>query len=159
MQPQASSRKRPAPGNSPLVQQQAAYQYPPVPESTDFTNENFLDFSNQYSNNSAYTDPTVVNNNAYTGNLNGTQADSYNAGIAQPGSTDLVRRSRGQQQQQLATRNNQQEQWNGGLDGGSGPVMDDDEDEQALNMKIQMAKQDAQGKRKTIPPFVQKLSR
>ena len=34
-----------------------------------------------------------------------------------------------------------------------------EEDEQELDMKVQLAKRDAQGKRKQIPPFVQKLSR
>ena len=34
-----------------------------------------------------------------------------------------------------------------------------EEDEAELDMKVQAAKRDAQGKRKQIPPFVQKLSR
>jgi heat shock transcription factor len=35
----------------------------------------------------------------------------------------------------------------------------DEEDEQDLDVKVALAKKDAQGKRKQIPPFVQKLSR
>lgn len=35
----------------------------------------------------------------------------------------------------------------------------EDDDEQDLDRKVQLAKRDAQGKRKQIPPFVQKLSR
>jgi heat shock transcription factor len=35
----------------------------------------------------------------------------------------------------------------------------DDENEQELEKKVALAKRDAQGKRKQIPPFVQKLSR
>jgi heat shock transcription factor len=72
----------------------------------------------------------------------------YNTMAVPTSSTDLVRRGR--------VQNGQQEQWVGA----SNLVgQNQEEDEEDLETKVALAKRDAQGKRKQIPPFVQKLSR
>ncbi|KAK5134827.1 hypothetical protein LTR08_006059 [Meristemomyces frigidus] len=159
MQLPAGSRKRAVPGASPLVQQQPAPQQPPypyqqLPENPDF---NQFDFAQPFNADQAYSDPTfAASNNDFAYLQNTSQAPAYGnnlAPIAAP-STDLVRRSRNQQI--AVPQVPPQEQWNGGA--GNMEVRVQDEDEQELDMKVQLAKRDAQGKRKQIPPFVQKLS-
>ncbi|KAK5112667.1 hypothetical protein LTR85_011178 [Meristemomyces frigidus] len=160
MQQAAGSRKRPAPGTSPMPQQQPtppmpAYPYQQIPENPDFGN---FDFSQPYNPDQTFSDPAfAVGNNDFAYLQNTAQAPAYGSTPALPTapSTDLVRRTRNQQ---LATQQvpQQQEQWNGGT--GNMPGQGDEETEQDLDMKVQLAKRDAQGKRKQIPPFVQKLS-
>lgn len=130
-----------------------------LPDTTDFTN---FDFSNPMPTgledpNSAFN----VNNN-FNYALNNAQPPIYGGNnIAQPvSSTELVRRS---QNQQLAPQTRvQPDQWNG-LGSTNAQVQNadqvDDEDEQELDRRVALAKKDAQGKRKNILPFVQKLSR
>jgi heat shock transcription factor len=98
--------------------------------------------------------------------LNASQAPSYSGNLAPVApSTDLVRRARNHQLQPQVTQ--QQEQWNGSYNtNNSGnnnnanmSGQNDDENEQELEKRVALAKRDAQGKRKQIPPFVQKLSR
>ena len=72
-----------------------------------------------------------------------------------PTSQELVRRTRNQQ---LAPQNGQQELWNG-YNNNNMTGQHDDEDEAELERRVAAAKKDAQGKRKQIPPFVQKLRR
>lgn len=126
------------------------YQYQPYTDNTDVTNFNFP-YEQTFSDASAFDG----NNFAYT--LNAAQPPQYGApqhASAAP-STDLVRRS--QNQQLVRPANGQQEQqWNGFGTVGS-PA--EEEDEQDLDTKVALAKKDAQGKKKQIPPFVQKLSR
>ncbi|TKA31115.1 hypothetical protein B0A50_02084 [Salinomyces thailandicus] len=162
MQSQAPSRKRPAPGASPLVQQQPtppqpAYSYQQIPENADFTN---FDFSQPYNpdQSQTFTDPIFTPNNDFSYLQNSSQPPTFGSNPAAPAppSTDLVRRPRSQH---LAVPGGgqQQEQWNGaGFGGMSG--LNENEYEQDLDRKVQLAKRDAQGKRKQIPPFVQKLS-
>lgn len=155
LQNAANTRKRPAPGASPMVQQpamqqQQPYHYQQLPDNTDFSN---FDFSNPLPTDQTYSDPSAFETNNFSYGLNTSQPPTYGSNLAPVPSTELVRRTRNQQ---LAPQNGQQEQWNG-YGNMSGQV--DDEDEQDLDMKVALAKKDAQGKRKQIPPFVQKLSR
>ena len=159
MQQAMASRKRAAPGASPMVQQQPtppqpSYQYAPppqqVPESNDFSN---FDFSQpMFSADQGFpTDPTVGDSSNFSASaMNASQLPTYGS---LPQSTDLVRRTRNQQ---IAPPG--QEQWNGSAFSNT-HARNEEEDEQDLDMKVAMAKRDAQGKRKQIPPFVQKLSR
>ncbi|KAI7339909.1 hypothetical protein KC354_g17295 [Hortaea werneckii] len=161
MQSQAQSRKRPAPGTSPMVQQQPtppqpAYSYQQMSENPDFSN---FDFSQHFNPDQSqnFNDPIFSPNNDFAYLQNTSQPAAYGGNVTAPASasTDLIRRPRGQQ---LAVPGSaqQQEQWNGGFGGMNG--QNEDDDEQDLDRKVQLAKRDAQGKRKQIPPFVQKLS-
>lgn len=160
MQPSAASRKHPAPGTSPMQQStplEPAYQFQPLPpENPDFSN---FDFSQPFNPDQTFADPSLATDNDFSYLQNTAQPPAYGNNLtpAPPPSTDLVRRAH---HQQLAPQNGQQqqEQWNAGY-GGNMNVQAADEEEQELDMKVQLAKRDAQGKRKQIPPFVQKLSR
>ena len=68
-------------------------------------------------------------------------------------SNELVRRA---PNNQLAPPDNTQETW---VDFGDGSNQNEVQEEQELGQRVAQAKQEAQGKRKQIPPFVQKLSR
>ena len=155
MQRNPSNRKRAAPGASPMMQQpgaQSAFDYSQLPQNTDFGN---FDFS-QYPIDQSFQDPSLSDPNAFAAGLNASQAPAYGNSLAPVApSTDLVRRARNHQLAPQATQ--QQDQWNGGYNNMSG--QNDDENEQELEKKVALAKRDAQGKRKQIPPFVQKLSR
>lgn len=130
---------------------QSAFDYSQVPQNNDFSNFDFTQFPLDQS----YQDPSLNDPNPYAAAINGSQAPTYGSSLAPvTPSTDLVRRSRNNQ---LAPHTAPQENWNGyntSTMHGSG-----DEDEQELERKVALAKKDAQGKRKQIPPFVQKLSR
>ena len=156
MQRTPQSRKRPAPGAEPIMQQptvpQANYDYSQqIPQNSDYGN---FDFS-QFANDQAFPDPATLDlTNPAAAYLNAGTPAQYPSNL-QP-STDLVRRSRNQQ---LAPQNGQQEQWNGQYNMADGRPAPYEENEQDLAEKVHLAKRDAQGKRKQIPPFVQKLSR
>lgn len=127
-----------------------------MPENADFNN---FDFSQPFNSDQTFSDPAfAASNNDFSYLQNTSQAPPYGSNLAPAAtpSTDLVRRTRNQQ---LAPPqgSQQQEQWNGGTPTMNGRA--DEETEQELDMKVQLAKRDAQGKRKQIPPFVQKLSR
>jgi heat shock transcription factor len=152
MQNTSPNRKRPAPGASPMMQQpiqQNPYQYP-MPDNNDFTN---FDFSNPLPGDQTFSQPSAFDSNDFSYNLNAAQPPTYGGNLNAQPSTELVRRARNQQ---LAPQNGQQELWNG-VNNMTGQY--DDEDEAELERKVADAKKDAQGKRKQIPPFVQKLSR
>lgn len=130
---------------------QTAFDESQMPQNLDFSNFDFTQFPIDQS----YQDASLSDANIYANAINGSQAPTYGSNLtAVTPSTDLVRRTRNNQ---LAPHSAQQEQWNGyntSTMQGSG-----DEDEQELERKVALAKKDAQGKRKQIPPFVQKLSR
>jgi heat shock transcription factor, other eukaryote len=132
--------------------QQPNYQY--APDNTDYSN---YDFSQPFNSDNTFAElPQDGNQLPYL--QNAAQAPAYGSNLtaAPAPSTDLVRRARNQPV--VAQNGRAQEQWNnGGF--GSMAAPSNDEDEQDLEMKVAMAKRDAQGKRKQIPPFVQKLSR
>lgn len=163
MQQSVGSRKRQAPGTSPLAQQQSmtpqnSYYQQPVPENTaDFNNANF-DFSTSFAD-SSFAPPALDENNQFAATFDSAQPQTLTASAP---STDLVRRAKNQQ---LATAGggNQisgahQEGWNGtGYNNMTGNGQEESETE--LEAKVALAKREASGKRKQIPPFVMKLSR
>ena len=122
-----------------------------MPDTTDFSN---FDFSNLPADQS-YSDPSTFDSNNFSYNLNAAQQPSYGSNLNAQPSQELVRRARNQQL--AAPQNGQQEMWNGYNN--NVPVQYEDEDENELDRRVAAAKKDAQGKRKQIPPFVQKLSR
>lgn len=156
--PQGGSRKRPAPGASPLMQQQSQTAMQFSSKSPQLSNEQFLRWGQnpQSTESSAYPDPTA----SYTPNIYGGSTQQQGVPAAQP--NQIARRPTNQQ---LVTRgrtfnNTNSDQWSGLGDGSPQPTVeawvnnDGDLEQQAL-----IAKRDAQAKRKPIPPFVQKLSR
>ncbi|KAK4621716.1 Heat shock factor protein 2 [Fulvia fulva] len=154
MQQSVPTRKRQPPGASPTVQQpmtptpQYPYQHQ-ISDTTDF-NPNF-DFPN-FPTDQSHVD-SVIDTNNYSTALNTQQPQTYGNNIPQAPSTDLVRRN--PNQQLAAPPIAQQEQWNGDFSN----MAAQDESEQELEAKVARAKMgDAHGKRKQIPPFVQKLS-
>ncbi|KAK1066850.1 Heat shock transcription factor [Friedmanniomyces endolithicus] len=159
MQQSTASHKRAATRASPAaieqqqILQQQAYQSQQQPEISDF---NPYDYSHPYSAEQPFQDAPAIaldgNNFSYLHNTS--QIPTYGSDLVPAPSTDLVRRARNQQ---LATQNGQQpEHWNGGYSGMNGQAYE--EDEQELAVRVSSAKKDAQGKKKSIPPFVQKLS-
>ena len=156
MQQSVPTRKRQPAGASPMVQQpvtptppQFPYQHQ-ISDTADF-NPTF-DF-NTFPADQSYVD-SVIDTNNYSTALNTQQPQTYGNSLPQAPSTDLVRRNRNQQL--AAPSNVQQELWNGDF----GNMAAQDESEQELEAKVARAKMgDAHGKRKQIPPFVQKLSR
>lgn len=155
------NRKRPAPGTSPMVQQpnpsQQTYQYQqqPLDTTADFSN---LDFSSALPTDQTYADPSAFDPNNFSYNLNSQQPQAYGGNnFAAAPSTELVRRSRNQQILQQG-QGPGQDAWGGNGYAGNANGSVEDEDEQDLDAKVALAKKDSQGKRKQIPPFVQKLS-
>ena len=151
------TRKRRAPGASSVPQLNdilPAYDFSQLPPNTDFNSTFDFNPDSFAQSDQSYNDPTNGDGNHFNVDLNASQPATY-GGSYNPAatSTDLVRRPRNQ----TLARNVQQEQWSGY--GGGTPGQMDDEDEQELERRVAMAKRDAQGKRKQIPPFVQKLSR
>lgn len=169
MSPQGISRKRPAPGASPIVHPPppppmgAIQNYPPNP-GAQLSNDQFL----QWGQNTA---PNVVNQPAHYPDpaAAAAAAATYNPAAFAPGQdipapttpassqlarrptpNQLVSRNRGYEQSPTVTTENG---GGNGESGGWGESLDE------LYRKASIAKRDAQAKRKQIPPFVQKLSR
>ncbi|PVI07545.1 hypothetical protein DM02DRAFT_283100 [Periconia macrospinosa] len=151
-----STRKRRAPGASPNGQQNT-YQSAGAGTADQFMNWNDPSLNG---GNMASFDPTFYEGIDLAGNLN--QAPTHNRVVSLDGlggspdmsSNQLVRRN---PNQQLAARG--QAAWDTYNQNPSGTWenagTDDDEE---LARKAEIAKKDAQAKRKQIPPFVQKLS-
>jgi heat shock transcription factor len=179
MPPQANSRKRPAPGASPTMQQQtASLHLPPASSSPPLSDEQFFKWGqNAASNGSSYTDPTAAYGttlyHGITGNM-ATMAQATQTANGQrppqaPNSppNQLARRSTNQSLVSRGPRafnSGTNASWPGDfgdgtgleLQGGGGWVNNTDEQ---LEQRALIAKREAQAKRKQIPPFVQKLSR
>lgn len=159
LMPPTSSRKRPAPGSSPLIQQQH-------PNSPTNINTGALQMSadqnlqwHQPDLNSTTTGypepPRAFGSNMY-------DANNQPAGSPHMASNQVARRAANQHLVSRGTYNS------GGDD--SWPLLSEDALQQSqdptwlnppddLEQKAQVARRDAQSKRKQIPPFVQKLSR
>lgn len=123
-----------------------------IPDNPDFTN---FDFTAPLPSDQSYVDP----DNTFNYNLNAAQQPIYGGNLTAnaPTSQELVRRTRNQQ---LAPQNGQQQElWNGYNNNNNMTGQFEEEDEAELERRVTAAKKDAQGKRKQIPPFVQKLSR
>lgn len=156
--PQAGTRKRPAPGASPLIQEQSqnAMNFPS--KSPQLSNDQIFRWGHNPQGNetSAYPDPAAT----YTPSIYGGLSQPQGVPVSQ--SNQIARRP---PSQQLVTRGRTindtgSDQWLG-LGDVTTPSSTDgwansDED---LEQKALIAKRDAQAKRKPIPPFVQKLSR
>jgi len=155
--PQAGSRKRPAPGTSPVVpnQMQVPMDYtasPPQPPSDQFLNWG-ADLSTNglpgYPEPSANFSPVIYNT-------------MTPQGISSEGSNQVARRPAGQHMVARGPYNvGGNEVWNGAMDSSTQQPAEEawNNDDAALAQKALIAKREAQAKRKSIPPFVQKLSR
>ncbi|KAJ6155888.1 hypothetical protein N7470_006454 [Penicillium chermesinum] len=155
MSSQGATRKRSAPGTAPAAHN-IAPNYGAANPGSQLSNDQFLQWGQNTSpnaiNTSSYADPSTYNPAGYA-------ASQELAGSGTP-STQLTRR---QQPNQLVTRNRAYEQppatypdQNNTAGSGDSGVWGESLEE--LYQRAMAAKQDAQAKRKQIPPFVQKLS-
>lgn len=159
MSSQGITRKRPAPGTAPATHQQMNNMVPNyAPTGSQLSNEQFLQWGQNNTSNSlntsSYADPLAYNPAGYAASQD----------LAGPGSASNQLTRRQQQNQQLVTRNRGYEQppapfpdQNATVGPGDAGVWGESLEE--LYQRAMTAKQDAQAKRKQIPPFVQKLSR
>ncbi|KAI5356592.1 putative Heat shock factor (HSF)-type, DNA-binding, Heat shock transcription factor family [Septoria linicola] len=163
MQQSAATRNRGAPGASSLEQQQQPpmapqnVHYQPMPENPADFNTNF-DFANGFHPDQSFAAPIIDDNNdQFATAFNNAQSQTYANNLALGQSTDLVRRGRNQQLATAQHRGGQLDVWNGGSNGNMlGNAQEESEAE--LEAKVALAKREASGKRKQIPPFVMKLS-
>lgn len=160
MQNPTPSRKRPAPGTTPNMAQanlaqptQQQFQQLPDNNNPPLDLSNY-DFSQPLPADANFSDPSAFDSTNFNFDLNTPQNQALANALAPTPSTELVRRARNQP---LAPSNGQQEQWNGF--GGAQAQVSPVDDEQDIQARIARAKKAAQGKRKQIPPFVQKLWR
>ena len=156
MSPQGITRKRPAPGTSPIVHPQLGplSNYPQNP-GNQLSNDQFLQWGQTSSNVSS---PSFPDSNPYSAAAYTSSPDvpAANVTAAAPGQlarrqtpTQLVNRGRGYEQ----TPPFSDHSTGPGENGGWGESLED------LYKRAMVAKREAQAKRKQIPPFVQKLSR
>lgn len=160
MSSQGISRKRPAPGTSPVVHPQLGtiQNYPPNP-GPQLSNDQFLQWGQNSSSNanvinqpSSYPDPAAYNPAAFASNqdLSAPAAAPATSQLARrPTPNQLISRNRGYEQAPVPTTDNT----GGPGEGGWGESLGE------LYRRASIAKREAQAKRKQIPPFVQKLSR
>ncbi|OJZ86880.1 hypothetical protein ASPFODRAFT_60821 [Aspergillus luchuensis CBS 106.47] len=155
MSPQGITRKRPAPGTSPIVHPQLGplSNYPQNP-GNQLSNDQFLQWGQTSSNVSS---PSFPDSNPYSAAAYTSSPDvpAANVTAAAPGQlarrqtpTQLVNRGRGYEQ----TPPFSDHSTGTGENGGWGESLED------LYKRAMVAKREAQAKRKQIPPFVQKLS-
>lgn len=156
--PSAGSRKRPAPGASPIVQQQQASTGNNKNESPEMAADQYLQWHQQSMPNSApiYSDPI--------GNFGSNLYNGMNQGQAVPPATSnqLTRRPMSQHLVPRANYNNSgDDAWPIIPEDGMQPPQDQAwlNSNEKLEQKAHIARRDTQAKRKQIPPFVQKLSR
>jgi heat shock transcription factor len=179
MPPQVNSRKRPAPGSSPTIQQSpTSVHLPPGSTSPPLTDEQFFKWGqNAAANASSYPDPAAAYNaNLYhgiTGNMASMAQATQTANSQRPPSTpsspsnQLARRSTNQSLVSRGPRafNNNTNATSWPSDFGDGAVLELQgtsgwvNNDEHLEQRALQAKREAQAKRKQIPPFVQKLSR
>jgi heat shock transcription factor, other eukaryote len=158
MQTPLQSRKRPAPGASPVSQQRQNMAYPQVQDVTKHATDQYptWDDPNSFGHvANAYSDPSAYDNNMYN-----YMADGMNQANGASGpnnaSTQLVRRN-GNQQLAAVNRNTWQDF--GAPTQPAASWAENSDDDEDLHTKAMAARKEAQAKRKQIPPFVQKLSR
>ncbi|KAI9924331.1 hypothetical protein ASPWEDRAFT_29899 [Aspergillus wentii DTO 134E9] len=156
MSPQGITRKRPAPGTSPVVNPQLG----PISNyssnnGSQLSNDQFLQWGQNPAasaavNPSSFPDPNAYNTAAYSTNAQDGPATTATA------SGQLARRQPGNQ---LISRNRGYEQPPAPVveQGGSGEGGWTESLEE-LYQRAAVAKRESQAKRKQIPPFVQKLS-
>ena len=162
MSSQGMTRKRPAPGASPAVQQPMAAptNYAPPNPGSQLSNDQFLQWGQNPSANvvnpASFADPSSYNQSGLP-----TAQDLSAPATGTAASNQLTRR---QQSNQLVSRNRGYEQApatypDQNANAGPGESGAWGESLEELYQRALAAKRDAQAKRKQIPPFVQKLSR
>ncbi|KAF7586188.1 stress-responsive transcription factor hsf1 [Aspergillus hancockii] len=157
MSPQGiTTRKRPAPGTSPIVHPQlGSITNYPQGSNSQLSNDQFLQWGQNPSTNavnpSSFSEATPYSATAY----------SSGPDVPAPTATASTQLARRQTPNQLVSRNRGYEQTptpfsdqgsNNGESGGWGESLDE------LYQRALVAKREVQAKRKQIPPFVQKLS-
>ena len=158
-----ATRKRGAPGASPLSQQQNFNNVPyatGMPDQPGY-DQNFGDWgaaNGMGDLNSGFLNDGSLNNDVFNTGLNGAVGFGA-AGVGAVGNDfangQLVRRA---PNQQVVSRNPSAWQDADGM-AGTVPSFEQVDEEDDLEQKAMAAKKEAQAKRKQIPPFVQKLSR
>ena len=155
MSPQGITRKRPAPGTSPIVHPQLGplSNYPQNP-GNQLSNDQFLQWGQNSSSN--VSSPSFADTNPYSAAAYTSSPDVPASTVTAPGQlarrqtpTQLVNRGRGYDQTPSFSDHGS----GTGESGGWGESLED------LYKRAMVAKREAQAKRKQIPPFVQKLSR
>ncbi|KAL8717730.1 MAG: hypothetical protein Q9225_005056 [Loekoesia sp. 1 TL-2023] len=155
---QVGSRKRPAPGTSPVNQLSQPPIDPPLSAAQMASNQNIQwNPANQASTTPSAPDPYPNSPRNYP------YAPQHTTQSQQPSSNQLTRRPPAQdlaQTQKVPYLNGNAELWpsfseNGMQHPSDAPWGNNGDD---LDQKALIAKRDAQAKRKQIPPFVQKLS-
>ena len=156
--PQPGSRKRPAPGASPVGQSHVQLTTNYSANSGQIPNDQFLNWNQDNTMNGigSYPDPS--------GGFNSHHYNSMISSQSVPDSSNqLTRRPLGQQVITRGVYNDAgNETWNGTVDEFPQPGKEEswnNNDDEALAQRALVAKREAQAKRKSIPPFVQKLSR
>jgi hypothetical protein len=167
----ANARKKDAgsaPSKQPNVSAADAFTNAPVPDLSSLTNDQFLSWGTNNNSVPSYADTTGI----FTGGL-GMQdplmnQDSFNSMPSlQHSNSQLVRRNlntelsvRGRDELAGQPQQQQQDVWSG-FDGNNGAVINLDEDNDQLTERAAAAEKDARAKKppKSIPPFIQKLSR
>ncbi|KAF9884937.1 stress-responsive transcription factor hsf1 [Aspergillus nanangensis] len=157
MSPQGMSRKRPAPGTSPIVHNPQLGQISNFAPTTNnhLSNDQFLQWGQTQPpstiNPSSFPDTNAYNPNAYPSTQD----------VPTPTATASTQLARRQTPNQMANRNRGYEQTPTGFsdpgssnsgEAGWGESLDE------LYQRALVAKRESQAKRKQIPPFVQKLS-
>ncbi|PWY88051.1 heat shock transcription factor Hsf1 [Aspergillus sclerotioniger CBS 115572] len=154
MSPQGITRKRPAPGTSPIVHPQLGplSNYPQNP-GNQLSNDQFLQWGQNSSSN--VSSPSFADTNPYSAAAYTSSPDVPASTVTAPGQlarrqtpTQLVNRGRGYEQTPSFSDHGS----GNGESGGWGESLED------LYKRAIVAKREAQAKRKQIPPFVQKLS-
>ena len=164
MSPQGLSRKRPAPGTSPVVHPQLGTipNYAPNPGS-QLSNDQFLQWGQNPAPNTvnqpSFPDPATAYNPAAFAppqqDLPAPTATTSGQIARRPTPNQLVSRNRGYEQAPVPATDNS----SGGAGGGPGESGAWGESLDQLYRRASVAQKDAQAKRKQIPPFVQKLRR
>jgi len=159
-----ATRKRGAPGASPLSQQQNFANVPynaGIPDQAVY-DQNFNDWGNANGIadlNDGFLNDASLDSNMFNAGMNGAAGFGGASGVGAVGSDfangQLVRRA---PNQQVVPRNQAgwQDAEGAGANAAGFEQMDEEDD---LEQKALAAKKEAQAKRKQIPPFVQKLSR
>lgn len=167
MQATLGSRKRPAPGASPVPFQQQQQQ-PLLNDASHLTDEQFLNWEPPLKavSTNAYSDPSLYSPQLFNASFTSSvpQVDGGQLAPApSPISNQLVRRNINQQvaprQQWLAVNNNDDVWADFGSALGAQTGVDQSEQEEELDQRAAAVKRQALAERKQIPPFILKLSR
>ncbi|KAJ5088982.1 hypothetical protein N7532_007666 [Penicillium argentinense] len=149
------TRKRPAPGTTPAVSPQMAGVPNYANPSASLSNDQFLQWGSDPSNvinTSSLHDPPAYNQQGFATSQDLSATASNQLARRQQPSQQLVSRNRGYEQAPTVYPDHNTTVGPPGESGAWGESLEE------LYQKAQVAKREAQAKRKQIPPFVQKLS-